>query len=48
MYFITETTQLIFWRSKHKQQIVFYLYFYVPCIGYKEQKMAGPELYILT
>jgi hypothetical protein len=21
-----------FWRAKHKQQIVFYLYFFVPCI----------------
>ncbi len=29
MYFIPETTQLIL-RAKHKQQIVFYLYFYVP------------------
>ncbi len=30
MYFIPEMAQLLFWRAKHKQQIVFYLYFYVP------------------
>ncbi len=30
MYLISQTAQLIYGGAKHKQQIVFYLYFYVP------------------
>jgi hypothetical protein len=40
MYFIPETTQLIFGGAKHKQQIVFYLYFNVPGLNHCVQKMG--------
>ncbi len=30
MYFIPQNGLAYFWRAKHKQQIVFYLSFYVP------------------
>ncbi len=32
MYFYYSNGLAYFWRAKHKQQIVFYLYFYVPCV----------------
>jgi hypothetical protein len=32
MYYIPQNGIAYFWRAKHKQQIVFYLYFYVPWI----------------
>jgi hypothetical protein len=33
MVFFSWNDPAYFWRAKHKQQIVFYLYFYVPCFN---------------